>query len=141
MVTAIDDTVVKSEGESRVDVWEDGKIVTPPTDVYRAKAASPHAWLENLAWNPDGTRFAFCAIFDAYPAEIIIGEVKDGKWDDGPDAAEADRHVRGYGSPLEWRSCSGTLLSLDDAGQVGVDEYTVDRASRLRRRRRTATGS
>ena len=53
---------------------------TPPTDVYRAKAASPHAWLENLAWNPDGTRFAFCAIFDAYPAEIVIGELKDGKW-------------------------------------------------------------
>ena len=62
------------------DADKPGKIVTPPTDVYRAKAASPHAWLENLAWNPDGTRFAFCAIFDAYPTEIIIGELKDGKW-------------------------------------------------------------
>ena len=37
MVTAFDDTVVKSEGESRVDVWEGGKTVTPPTEVYRAR--------------------------------------------------------------------------------------------------------
>src|SRR5262249_33959892 len=62
--SAFDDSVVKSEGESRVDVWENGKVVTPPTDVYRAKAASLWAWLETLAWNPDGTRFAFCAVFD-----------------------------------------------------------------------------
>src|SRR5262249_8427175 len=74
MISAIDDSVVKSEGESRVDIWErepgaqaTGKVTTPPTDIYRAKAASPHAWLESLAWSPDGMRFAFCAIFDAYP--------------------------------------------------------------------------
>ena len=56
MISAFDDSVLKSEGESRVDMWEGGKVVTPPTDVYRAKAASPYAWLESLAWNPDGTR-------------------------------------------------------------------------------------
>src|SRR5262249_38954670 len=50
MITAADDTVLKSEGESRVDVAEDGKVFTPPTDVYRGKAASPYAWLEGLAW-------------------------------------------------------------------------------------------
>ena len=59
MISAFDDSVLKSEGESRVDVWEGGKVTTPPTDVYRAKAATPYAWLESLAWNPDGTRFAF----------------------------------------------------------------------------------
>src|SRR5262245_39706584 len=48
MVTAIDDTVVKSEGESRVDVWETGRITTPSTSEYRENAASPNAWLENL---------------------------------------------------------------------------------------------
>jgi dipeptidyl aminopeptidase/acylaminoacyl peptidase len=103
MVTAYDDSVVKSEGESRVDVWEGGKVVTPPTDVYRAKAASPYAWLESLAWNPDGTRFAFCAIFDAYPTEVIIGELKGGEWT----TDRIDRgnlQVRGYGSPLSWQS-------------------------------------
>lgn len=105
MVTAYDDSVVKSEGESRVDVWEGGKVVTPPTDVYRAKAHSPYAWLENLAWNPDGTRLAFCAIFDAYPAEFIIGELKDGKWGTkGMNPWPKDYHIRGYGSPLKWQS-------------------------------------
>jgi dipeptidyl aminopeptidase/acylaminoacyl peptidase len=103
MVTAVDDTVLKSEGESRVDVWEGGKVVTPPTDVYRAKAASPYAWLEHLAWNPDGTRFAFCAIFDAYPAEIIIGQLKDGKWGTSrPPRGPGGFQVRGYGSPIRW---------------------------------------
>jgi dipeptidyl aminopeptidase/acylaminoacyl peptidase len=107
MVSAIDDTVIKSEGESRVDVWEDGKVVTPPTDVYRAKAATPHAWLENLAWNPDGTRFAFCAIFDAYPTRIIIGSLKDGKWMTEKPKGVPVYQVRGYGSPLKWIDIGG----------------------------------
>jgi dipeptidyl aminopeptidase/acylaminoacyl peptidase len=111
MITAIDDTVLKSEGESRVDVWErtepvasapGGKITTPPTDVYRAKAASPHAWLEHLAWSPDGTKFAFNAIFDAYPTEIIIGELKDGKWTTTRMPRPAGLHVHGYGSAIRW---------------------------------------
>ncbi len=102
MISAFDDTVVKSEGESRVDVWEGGKVVTPPTDVYRAKAASPWAWLENLAWNPDGTRFAFCAVFDAYPAEIVIGTSADKGWTTELMPRSNNRQVRGYGSPLLW---------------------------------------
>jgi hypothetical protein len=111
MVSAFDDSVVKSEGESRVDVWEagkpgasatGGKVVTPPTDVYRAKAASPWAWLESLAWSPDGKRFAFCAIFDAYPTEIIIGELKDGKWTTKRMERVDGLHLHGYGSPLKW---------------------------------------
>ncbi|MCE9564012.1 MAG: S9 family peptidase [Planctomycetes bacterium] len=116
MISAFDDTVLKSEGESRVDVWEAGKIVTPPTEVYREKAASPHAWLENLAWSPTGNRFAFCAIFDAYPTEIIIGELKDGNWAmsqlprDGKDS-----NVRGYGTPLQW-SQGHQLRFLREAG-------------------------
>ncbi len=114
MVSAIDDSVVKSEGESRVDVWEKGKIVTPPTDVYRAKAASPYAWLENLAWNSDGTRFAFCCIHDAYPTEIIIGGWDDGKWTTGRMPRDGRLlHVRGYGSPLKW-SADGCLRFLSE---------------------------
>jgi acylaminoacyl-peptidase len=107
MVSCIDDTVVKSEGESRVDIWEDGKIVTPPTDVYRAKAASPHAWLESLAWNPDGTRLAFCAIFDAYPAEVIIQSRKEKSW--GTEKLDRPLNVRGYGSPIQWNGAHQLL--------------------------------
>lgn len=102
MISAYDDTVLKSEGESRVDVWEGGKVTTPPTDVYRAKAATPYAWLESLAWNPDGTRYAFCAIFDGYPAEIIFGELKDGKWLTDKMKHPSGVQVRGYGSPIKW---------------------------------------
>jgi dipeptidyl aminopeptidase/acylaminoacyl peptidase len=122
MVSAFDDTVLKSEGESRVDVWEDGKVVTPPTDVYRAKAASPHAWLEGLAWNPDGTKYAFCAIFDAYPTEVIIGELKDEKWVTSrvarPVRKDREIHIRGYGSPLSWMSWR------DPNDLLGLCEYS-----------------
>jgi dipeptidyl aminopeptidase/acylaminoacyl peptidase len=134
MVTAIDDTVIKSEGESRVDVWSDGKVVTPPAEVYRAKAASPWAWLENLAWNPDGTRFAFCAIFDAYPAEIIIGEWDEGKWTTRrmnrkkvfpPQAAKGELHVRGYGCPLKWVTNNSLGYLMEAAGNVYSRTYTT----------------
>ena len=123
MVSAIDDSVVKSEGESRVDVWEDGKITTPPTDVYRAKAASPYAWLEGLAWNPAGTRFAFCSIFDAYPTEIIVGELKDGQWK--TDRLDRPRgvHVRGYGTPLKWTANDALVGLGEQAGNIGLLTY------------------
>jgi dipeptidyl aminopeptidase/acylaminoacyl peptidase len=123
MISAIDDSVVKSEGESRVDIWEDGKVVTPPTDVYRAKAASPHAWLESLAWNPDGTKLAFCAVFDAYPAEIVTQSLADGMWSTKLIPRE-DTQVRGYGSPLQWRSNSALGLLGDFEGLVPFHEWS-----------------
>ena len=123
MVTALDDTVIRSEGESRVDVWEEGKVVTPPTDVYRAKAASPYAWLENLAWSPEGTRFAFCAIHDAYPAEVIIGEAKDGKWATSRMPRKNDIQVRGYGSPLRWSGSTSLAFVSDRAGFNNIQGY------------------
>lgn len=136
MVTAIDDTVIKSEGESRVDVWEDGKITTPPTDVYRKKAASPYAWLEGLAWNPDGTRFAFCAIFDAYPTEIIIGELKDEEWTTKrlkrvANAQETPFQVRGYGSPLKWVDATRLGFLEESAGTVGWLAVHVERGDTI----------
>ena len=115
MISAADDSVLKSEGESRVDVWEDGRVTTPPTDVYRAKAPSPHAWLESLAWSPDGQRFAFCAIFDAYPAEIVVGSKTSGQWQTELMPRPAEVHVRGYGSPLKWHP-SGSVFFVAERG-------------------------
>lgn len=109
MVTAIDDTVAKSEGESRVDVWEGGKVVTPPTAVYRKDAASPYAWLENLCWNPDGDKFAFNAIHDAYPAEVIVGKHGPDGWAVSRlkrDGWEVINYGRGIGAPLQWSSAA-----------------------------------
>jgi dipeptidyl aminopeptidase/acylaminoacyl peptidase len=131
MITALDDSVVKSEGESRVDVWDNGRIITPPTDIYRAKAASPYAWLENLAWNPDGTRLAFCCVHDAYPAEIILGQFAEGQWT----TTRLDRqgqHIRGYGSPLKWHSPQMLCYLTDERGCVNLaatDVVTGDRKS------------
>jgi dipeptidyl aminopeptidase/acylaminoacyl peptidase len=127
MISCIDDTVVKSEGESRVDIWEDGKVVTPPTDVYRAKAASPYAWLESLAWNPEGTRLAFCAVFDAYPAEIIVHTLKDGKWIINPkdNPTRWALHVRGYGSPIKWGSDDWFTYLIESSGSMSIIRISV----------------
>ncbi len=129
MVTAFDDTVVKSEGESRVDVWESqpgapatGKVVTPPTDAYRAKAASPHAWLEDLAWSTDGSRFAFCAIFDAYPAEVVIGTKSAAGWDVSLAPREGKWELVGYGraigAPVQWINGEEYLVQTEKNGRV-----------------------
>jgi dipeptidyl aminopeptidase/acylaminoacyl peptidase len=127
MITARDDTVVKSEGESHVDVWHHGKIVTPPTDVYRAKAPSPHAWLESLAWSPDGTRFAFCAVFDGYPAEIVIGAEEKGRWSMKLIPREKTGcQVHGYGSPLHWsKETLWYITEVAANNQLGL--YSDDR--------------
>ena len=123
MISAADDSVVKSEGESHVDVWEDGKLMTPPTEVYRKDAASPYAWLESLAVSPDGNRFAFCAIFDGYPTEIIVGEWKKGSWTTHRMPRKEGVQVRGYGCPLHWVR-NDALLGLNDSeGNVGLLAY------------------
>ncbi len=132
MVTAIDDSVLKSEGESRVDVWENGKTVTPPTASYRAKASSPHAWLEHLAWNPEGNRFAFCAIHDAFPAEIILGHLSEDKWATTRMNRNGTTEVKGYGSPLIWSDATHVCFLNDKAGDSGVYEYGVESPHTLR---------
>ncbi len=122
MVTAFDDSVLKSEGESRVDVWEAGKVTTPPMDAYRAKAASPHAWLEDLAWSPDGKRFAFCVIFDAYPAELAIGTHSAAGWDVSLAPREGKWELVGYGRalgmPVLWKNADEFIVQTEKAGRV-----------------------
>lgn len=127
MVTAFDDTIVKSEGESRVDLWEQGKTVTPPTDVYRKSAASPHAWLENLAWSPDGSRFAFHAIFDGYPASLIHGELSAAGWNLQAMPFQVERQIVGYGRSagvgLQFLNPSTLMLMIERDGRSGLYRY------------------
>ncbi len=125
MVTAADDSVVKSEGESRVDVWEDGKTVTPPTEVYRAKAASPYAWLEGLTWSRDGNRYAFVAVHDAYPAEVIVGQYSAAGWGVTKLKREGWQVVgygRAVGPPVQFRQTDDDelVVQTEAAGLVGV---------------------
>lgn len=129
MVTAFDDTVVKSEGESRVDVWEAGKVVTPPTDSYRRNPKnSPYAWLENLCWNPDGSRFAFTAVHDAFPAEVIVGTANGSAWETvrfDRDGWELVGYGRAVGAPLIWDR--ETLLSMfEKSGEIGFAALDVN---------------
>jgi dipeptidyl aminopeptidase/acylaminoacyl peptidase len=130
MVSAFDDTVVKSEGESRVDVWEAGKVTTPPIDAYRKNPAnSPYAWLENLCWNADGSRFAFTAVHDAYPAEVIVGTAGEKEWS----VARVDRagqwEVVGYGRamgpPLIWTGAEKLLVMVERTGSIGMVNVTL----------------
>jgi dipeptidyl aminopeptidase/acylaminoacyl peptidase len=120
MITAPDDTVVTFEGRSRVDVWDaDTKKVTPTDEGWRKTAASPWPWLESLAWSPDGYRLAFCEVYDAHPAEIIIQEWKDGKWAATRMKRSPGTQVRGYGTPLRWSSATVLTFLWEAHGAVG----------------------
>ncbi|MBO0700684.1 MAG: S9 family peptidase [Zavarzinella sp.] len=124
MITTPDDTVVKFEGQSRVDVWDaDTKKVTVTDESWRKTAASPWPWLESLAWAPDGQRLAFCTIFDAHPAEIIIDTLQGGTWTAERMKRPEEVHVRGYGSPLQWRTDSALVWLGERNGSVGVRDY------------------
>jgi len=132
MISAFDDTVLKSEGESRVDIWNQkpgepatsvaGVITTPPTDVYRKNAASPWAWLESLAWNPAGDKLAFCAVYDGYPVDIVGAELHaDGNWTTvlgNHSKPENPITIHGYGTPLKWYKKGHLQKAVDMLGSV-----------------------
>ncbi|MGL6074065.1 MAG: prolyl oligopeptidase family serine peptidase [Fimbriiglobus sp.] len=126
MISAFDDTIVKSEGESRVDIWQNGKTTTPPTEVYRAKASSPHAWLENLTWSVDSKKFAFVAVHDAFPAEVILGDLTS----ETPVVSRVPRdgwQVVGYGratgAPVQFNKEGKLLIQTEANGLVGAGLY------------------
>jgi dipeptidyl aminopeptidase/acylaminoacyl peptidase len=116
MITTPDDKVVSFEGQSRVDVFDakTKKIATLPDKLWRKDAPSPYGWLEQLAWSADSQALAFTIIFDAYPAEILVAEWKD----DAPTVMKLRRpeglHVRGYGTPIQWRGKSAELCFLGE---------------------------
>jgi len=116
LITTPDDTVVSFEGRSQIDVYDlqTKKVTTLPDKLWRANAPSPYGWLERLAWSTNGRSLAFSIIFDGYPAEIFVAE-----WaNDEPTVFKLQRpdgvSVRGYGSPLQWRSNSSDLCFLGE---------------------------
>src|SRR5262249_42928757 len=115
------------EGQSRVDVLDTatGKTTTLPDRLWRADAPSPYAWLETLAWSPDGKRLAFNAAFDAYPAEVVLTEWQDGK----PLSTLLKRpdgvSIRGYGTPLLWSGNEQLLYLGEQKAQVALRSVTV----------------
>jgi dipeptidyl aminopeptidase/acylaminoacyl peptidase len=103
LITTPDDTVVTFEGQSRVEVFDLAakKSTVLPDKVYRADAPSKFAWLENVTFGPDN-RLAFAAVFDGYPAEVIVGEDGEKGWSTRRVIRPEGTQVRGYGSPLAW---------------------------------------
>ncbi len=119
MITTPDDTVVTFEGRSTVDVWDaaSGKVVRLDDRLWRKDAPSPYAWLETLAWSPDGKRLAFNSVFDAYPAEVIVADLAG----DRPPPFRRVRgqdEVRGYGTPLRWRNNDDLCYLQEEAARV-----------------------
>jgi dipeptidyl aminopeptidase/acylaminoacyl peptidase len=122
LLSAFDDSVLKSEGESRVDVWEAGKVSTPPTDAYRARAASPYAWLEGLAWSPAGDQLAFNVIFDAYPMRLARIDFSAGSPKVALMSPGGEAGFRGYGTPLKWSAGASSRLHylVEQHGNVSL---------------------
>jgi dipeptidyl aminopeptidase/acylaminoacyl peptidase len=116
MITAPDDRVVNFEGKSRVDVFfaKTKEAVTVPDKVYRGDHPSPYAWLERLAWSHDGSRLAFNAAWDAYPAEIVLAEWKGDKVTSRFVARPPGVSIHGYGSPIAFRGSSHDLAYMAD---------------------------
>jgi acylaminoacyl-peptidase len=130
MITAPDDTVVKFEGQSRVDVWDaDTKKVTVTDESWRKTAASPWPWLESLAWAPDGKRLAFCTIFDAHPAEIIIHSLQGGNWTAERMNRKDRLQVRGYGTQLKWWETDLLTFFSEEAGNVAHQRHNLKERS------------
>ncbi|MBX9628208.1 MAG: S9 family peptidase, partial [Gemmataceae bacterium] len=123
LITAPDDTVIRSEGDSRVDVWEaDTGKVTPTDQSWRKGAGSPWPWLESVAWNPASDKLAYCAIWDGHPAEVIVCERSDG-WPAKRLERPKGIHVRGYGSPLQLREGGGVDLLGELAGSISLFRF------------------
>jgi dipeptidyl aminopeptidase/acylaminoacyl peptidase len=119
MITAPDDTVITSEGRSRVEVWDASTGKVTETDAsWKKTAASPYPWLENLAWSPDGKQLAFNTVFDAYPAEVIVEDWKDGKWTATRVRRPSGVHIHGYGTPLKWAAINSLALLTEEKGVV-----------------------
>jgi dipeptidyl aminopeptidase/acylaminoacyl peptidase len=110
MLTAPDTHLISNEGWSRVDVYDVAKkgVVTVPDDLWRAQAASPHGWLEGLAWASDSQALAFSCSWDGYPTEIYVAEFAEGT----PNVWTIKRPegtANGGGLNLRWRGTTRNL--------------------------------
>ena len=122
LITAPDDSVIRSEGDSRVDVWEaDSGKATPTDQSWRKGVGSPWPWLESITWNPAGDKLAYCAIWDGYPAEVVVCDRTHG-WPARRMPRPEGVHVRGYGSPLGW-SGSNLLYLAEADGRVNLASW------------------
>lgn len=133
MITTPDDTVITFEGRSRVDVLDvkTRATMTLPDKIWRADMPSPYAWLENVSWSPDGKHLAFVAVFDAFPAEIIVTSLGDQKPVSHKMRRPTGMSVHGYGTPLVWRNTTTLCYFAESAAQVHIGQYELEHGATL----------
>src|SRR5262249_33184021 len=81
MVTAPDSEVVTMEGSSKLTVLDltDGRSTDLPDELWRKQAPSPYGRLTQPVWSADGKALAFAVGFDAYPSEVFVAVLGQGK--------------------------------------------------------------
>jgi len=129
LIVAPDDSVAAFEGRSYVGLFDlaSKQVRRVPDEAIRKASASKYPWLEKLAWSPSGKALAYGVIHDAFPCEVVLVEGEGDAvtvrklprpmQDDNP---SCEVHVRGYGSPLEWRSESELVLLADLRGRTAA---------------------
>ena len=110
MITAVDDLLINHEGQSRMRIFdaETKEIETLEDSLWRDTDADLHGWLEMPAWSADGTRLAFRAVYDGYPAEMYCADVRTSDvWQ-----IERPEGVSIYGGKIAWHE--GGIMFLGE---------------------------
>ncbi len=109
MVSAFDDSVQKSEGESRVDVREDGKVTTPADGRLPREGREVRTRGSIISRGRRMVAASLSAVFTTPIRQKSLSvEWKEEKWAmkrlswEQPGQPDDTIHVHGYGSPLMW---------------------------------------
>ena len=106
--------LIWNEGWSRIEALDTATgAVTPVTDDHwRDGHPSPHGWITEMAWAPDGRALAWGVSFDGYPTELWLAEWNG---DDGVTLSELERpdEVTVNGN-LRWLDRGRTLCFLGE---------------------------
>lgn len=127
MVTAANQEVATMEGSSKLTVLDlsNGRAIDLPDDLWRKFAPSPYGRLMNPVWSADGMALAFATCYDAYPSEIFVARLEQGK---PPIISKVGRPgnvslhggVSG-GTKIKWRGKNRDLCFLgDDRARVNI---------------------
>lgn len=76
MIVTKDELLISLEGWSDVKVLdvESDETTTLADEQWRRLAPSPHGWLGNPSWSPDGSKLAFSVSFDGYPTQAFVAD-------------------------------------------------------------------
>jgi dipeptidyl aminopeptidase/acylaminoacyl peptidase len=113
MVVTKDDKLISLEGWSSVKVLDvaSGKTTTLVDEQWRRLAPSPHGWIANPSWSPDGSKLAFNVSFDGYPTRVFVADFTTSA--ESPKIWSVDRpeDVEFAETPLKWAGDESLLFA------------------------------